>query len=147
MRKLTLEERIARLERFVSRKTRNEDVKRLPNKAWANNVCDVLSGWANTSWSNPELAIQKLNRAGVLRNATNRWYPTVDDVADAIRDCWDDNIGAVGAGAAQFFIGNIGGVTKCSLTLYPRTGGTSRARNLVLKFDWPTPEDDVLDEL
>ena len=70
MRKLTLEERIARLERFVSRKTRNEDVKRLPNKAWANNVCDVLSGWANTSWSNPELAIQKLNRAGVLRNAT-----------------------------------------------------------------------------
>lgn len=33
MRKLTLEERIARLERLISRRTRNEDVKRLPNKA------------------------------------------------------------------------------------------------------------------
>lgn len=137
----SLESRIRRLEgaaRKMSRSTtKNEDVKRLPNKAWANHVNDVLSGWAGTGWSDPEGAIKELDRKGILRNATNKWYPTVDDVADAIRDCWDDGIGAVGAGAAQFFIGNIGGVTKCSLTLYPRTGGTSRARNIVLKFDWP----------
>jgi len=151
MHKLTLEERITRLEKLLNSSIKNsrkfEAIKQLPNGMIANRVADVLSGWAGTSWSNPEPAIQKLNRAGILRNATNKWYPTVDDVADAIRECWDDRIGIVGAGAAQFFIGNFDGATRCSLTLYPISGGTSRARNLVLKFNWPTPEDDILDEL
>ena len=118
------------------RRTRNEDVKKLPNGALANRVSDVLSAWADTSWSRPKDAIRELDRKGILDAATNKWYPTVKDVADAIEDCWEDQIGAVGAGTAQFFIGNIGGQTKCSLTLYPVSGGTSRARNIVLKFNW-----------
>ena len=119
------------------RRVRNEDVKKLPNGTLANRVSDVLSAWADTSWSRPRDAIKELDRKGILKAAVNKWYPTVSDVADAIEDCWDDQIGAVGAGTAQFFIGNIGGITKCSLTLYPITGGESRARNLVLKFNWP----------
>lgn len=118
------------------RRARNEDVKKLPNGALANRVSDVLSAWADTSWSRPKDAIRELDRKGILDAATNKWYPTVKDVADAIEDCWEDQIGAVGAGTAQFFIGNIGGQTKCSLTLYPVSGGTSRARNIVLKFNW-----------
>lgn len=138
MRKLTLEQRVARLEKLVSRKsTKNEDVKRLPNGNMANTVADVLAGVTDTSVNKPFSAIDILERMGILDAAVNRWYPTVDDVADAIDECWNDQIGAVGAGAAQFFIGNIGGETKCSLTLYPVSGGDSRARNLVLKFNWP----------
>jgi len=121
--------------------TRNEDVRRLPNKANADRVCDVLSGWAGTSWHRPQEAIDKLDQEGILENATNRWYPTVADVAEAIELCWNDGVGAVGKGAARFFMGNIGGKMKCSLTLFPTTGGDSRARNIVLKFDWPMPDD------
>jgi len=150
MRKLTLEERIARLEKLFNSSTKKsrkfEAVKQLPNGMTANSVADVLSAWADTSWSRPKDAIKELDRKGVLNAATNKWYPTVKDVADAIEDCWDDSIGN-GRGVAEFFIGNFGGATRCSLTLYPISGGTSRARNLTLKFNWPTPEDDVLDEL
>jgi hypothetical protein len=135
MRKPTIEQRIARLEKLLS--VRNEDVKRLPNGTVANRVCDVLAGWAGTGWSRPRDAVRELDRRGILDAAINKWYPTAADVADAIEDCWNDQIGAVGAGAAQFFIGDIGGVTRCSLTLYPVIGGDSRARNLVLKFNWP----------
>ena len=103
----------------------------------ANHVSDVLSSWADTSWSRPKDAIRELDRQGILDAATNKWYPSVKDVADAIEDCWDDSIGALGAGAAQFFIGNVGGQTKCSLTIYPISGGNSRARNVTLKFNWP----------
>ena len=119
------------------RRVRNEDAKRLPNGIMANHVSDVLSSWADTSWSRPKDAIRELDRQGILDAATNKWYPSVKDVADAIEDCWDDSIGALGAGAAQFFIGNVGGQTKCSLTIYPISGGNSRARNVTLKFNWP----------
>ena len=119
------------------RNIRNEDIKRLPNGAMANRVSDVLAAWADTGLSRPQDAIRELDRKGILDAAVNKWYPDADAVAEAIEDCWDDQIDAVGAGAAQFFIGNIGGITKCSLTLYPVTGGDSRARNLVLKFNWP----------
>lgn len=119
------------------KKARNEDVKRLPNGMVVNRVSDVLSNWAGTSSTRPKAAIHELDRKGILMAATNKWYPTVEDVSKAIEDCWNDNIGMVGAGAAKFFIGQFGGATKCSLMLYQVTGGTSRARNLVLKFDWP----------
>lgn len=151
MRKPTIEQRIARLETLLKRKSvkressklmRNESSKRLPSGILANRVCDVLTEWAGTGWSRPHDAIRELERQGVLAAATNKWYPTIDDVKAAVEDCWNDPIGALGAGAAQFFIGDIGGVTKCSLTLYPISGGTSRARNLVLKFNWP--EEDML---
>jgi len=120
---------------------RNEDMKRLPNGMTANRVCDVLGGWAGTGWARPANAIRELDRKGILDAAVNKWYPTADAVAKAIESCWNDQIGAIGEGAAQFFIGDIGGVTHCSLTLYPITGGDSRARNLVLKFNWP---DDIM---
>lgn len=123
------------------KRTKNEAVKQLPNGMTANNVADVLSGFAGTSWSNPRAAIAKLDRMGILDASTNKWYPTVDDVAAAIEDCWDDSIGN-GRGAAEFFIGNFGGATRCSLTLYPISGGTSRARNLTIKFNWP--EEDIM---
>ena len=123
------------------KRTKNEAVKQLPNGMTANNVADVLSGFAGTSWSNPRAAIAKLDRMGILDASTNKWYPTVDDVAAAIEDCWNDSIGN-GRGAAEFFIGNFGGATRCSLTLYPISGGTSRARNLTIKFNWP--EEDMM---
>lgn len=125
------------------RRARNEDVKRLPNGVNADRVSDVLTGWAGTDWHRPQDAIDKLDREGILEDATNRWYPTVADVAEAIELCWDDSIGAVGKGAARFFMGNIGGKMKCSLTLFPTTGGDSRARNIVLKFDWPMSIDEM----
>lgn len=125
------------------RRTRNEDVKRLPNGVNADRVSDVLTGWAGTDWHRPQDAIDKLDREGILEDATNRWYPTVIDVAEAIELCWNDPIGAVGKGAARFFMGNIGGEMKCSLTLFPTTGGDSRARNIVLKFDWPMSIDEM----
>lgn len=140
-RRSALESRIRRLEgaaRKMNRRTiKNEDVKRLPDGSVANRVSDVLAAWAGTSWSRPQDAIRELDRQGILDAAVNKWYPTADDVAAAVEDCWDDNIGMVGQGAAQFFIGNVGGETKCSLTLLPILGGTSRARNVVLKFTWP----------
>lgn len=140
-RRPSLESRIRRLEgaarRMNHRTSKNEDAKRLPNGTIANRVCDVLSAWADTNWGDARGAIRELDRKGILDAAVNKWYPTVDDVAEAIEDCWNDQIGMVGAGAAQFFIGNVGGETKCSMTLWPVVGGTSRARNLVLKFTWP----------
>lgn len=128
----TLEERVRRLEKLL----KNEDIKKLPNGALANRVSDVLSSWADTGSSNPQAAIRKLDRMGILDAATNRWYPTAEDIAEAIEDCWDDHIAAFGDGAAKFFIGNMDGDIKCTLILYPVTGGTSRARNVVLKFNW-----------
>ena len=127
-----LEARVRRLEKLL----KNEDIKTLPNGDLANRVSDVLSGWADTSSSNPQAAIRKLDRMGILDAATNRWYPTPEDVAEAIEYCWNDPIAAFGEGVAKFFIGTMDGVTKCNLTLYPITGGTSRARNIVLKFNW-----------
>lgn len=113
----------------------NEAIKQLPNGMTANSVADVLSGFTGVGWSDSRGAVRKLERMGILDAAVNKWYPTVDDVAEAIEDCWDDSIGN-GRGAAEFFIGNIGGETKCSLTLYPISGGNSRARKITLKFDW-----------
>ena len=78
-----------------------------------------------------------MGRRGILTASKNKWYDSEKAVAEAIADYWDDQIGMVGQGAAQFFIGNVGGETKCSMTLWPVVGGTSRARNLVLKFAWP----------
>ena len=139
---LTLEHRVSRLERLINKQSRslkNEAVKKLPNGADASYVADVLSALTGSGWSNPKAAVRKLKRMGILDAATNKWYPTVDDVADAVEDCWNDSIGN-GRGAAEFFIGNIGGETKCALTLYPITGGDSRARNVTLKFVWPEEE-------
>ena len=145
-RKLTLEQRITRLERLVrcnkkagAATIKNEAVKQLPNGMTANSVADVLSGFTGVGWSDSRGAVRRLERMGILDAAVNKWYPTVDDVAEAIEDCWDDSIGN-GRGAAEFFIGNIGGETKCSLTLYPISGGNSRARNITLKFVWPEEE-------
>lgn len=114
---------------------RNEGTNVLPNGARANTVADVLSSFTDTPSYKSDRAIAELDAMGILDAATNRWYPTADDVANAIDECWNDDIGN-GRSAAKFFVGNIDGQTKCSLTLYPISGGDSRARNLVLKFDW-----------
>jgi hypothetical protein len=135
-----LESRVRRLEKKLYLKCKNEAVKKLPNGESANSVADVLSGFTGVSWNDSKGAIRKLNRMGILDAATNKWYTTVDDIADAIEDCWNDQIGSVGKGAAQFFIGNIGGDVRCSLTIYPISGGDSRARNITLKFNWPKSE-------
>ena len=137
-RKRKLESRIARLENIIKSKhiMKNEAVKTLPNGMTANSVSDVLSGFTGVGWNDSKSAVRKLNRMGILDAATNRWYPTTDDVADAIEDCWNDSIGN-GRGAAEFFIGNIGGDVRCSLTIYPISGGDSKARNITLKFNWP----------
>jgi hypothetical protein len=119
-----------------SRGIRNEGASVLPNGARANTVADVLSSFTDTPSYKSDRAIAELDAMGILDAAINRWYPTADDVADAIDECWNDEIGN-GRGAAKFFIGNIDGQTKCSLTLYPISGGDSPARNLVIKFNWP----------
>lgn len=147
-RTLTLEQRVARLERLISnratgKRLKNEDLKKLPNGVNANSVSDVLSGLTGVSRNDYRSAIRKLDRMGLLDAATNEWYPTADDVADGIADCWDDVIGN-GRGAAQFYIGIFDGATRCSLTLYPISGGASRVRNITLKFNWPE-EDYTLD--
>lgn len=117
-----------------SRKSvKNEDAKMMPNGLVANRVSDVLSGWAEVSRNDVNGALKALDRAGALDRACNRWYPTVDDVMAAIEDCWDDPIAMVGNGAAQFFISNNG---DCALILQPIAGGTSRARQITLKFHW-----------
>lgn len=117
-----------------SRKSvKNEEAKMLPNGAMANRVSDVLSGWAGVSRNDVNGALKALDRAGALDRACNRWYPTVDDVMLAIEDCWDDPIAMVGNGAAQFFISNNG---DCALILQPIAGGSSRARQITLKFHW-----------
>ena len=130
--KPTLESRVARLERIL----KNEGAKMLPDGTMVQRVSDVLTGLTGKGWARPREAIRELDRMGILDMATNTFYPTVDDVADAIEDCWNDVIGS-GRGAAEFFIGNFDGTTKCSLTLYPISGGNSRARKITLKFDWP----------
>ena len=122
---------------FGRKSVRNEGMKQLPNGMTANRVCDVLATWAGTSRYDKDKAITELGRRGILTASKNKWYDSEKAVAEAIADCWDDQIGAIGEGAAQFCIGDIGGVTHCSLTLWPITGGDSRARNLVLKFNWP----------
>ena len=127
--------------RVKSRKfSKNEDVyvATLPNGAVANRVQDVLSGFTDTQWHRPDGAIKALRRMGILDNATNRQYPTADDVAEAIEDCWEDLIGGGNAVAKFFSHTDDDGVTHCALTLYPRTGlGSSRGRRVTLKFDWP----------
>lgn len=118
----------------TSRKSvKNEDAKMMPNGMIANRVSDVLSGWAEVSRNDVNGALKALDRAGALDRACNRWYPTVDDVMAAVEDCWDDPIAMVGNGAAQFFISNNG---DCALILQPIAGGTSRARQITLKFHW-----------
>ena len=115
------------------RNIRNEGATTLPNGMMADTVGTVLSQWAGTESYRPEKAIDKLSKAGILKAAINKWYDSERSVANAVDDCWNDQVG----GNAKFFAGNIGGVTKCSLMLYPISGGDSRARNLVLKFNWP----------
>ena len=142
IRKLTLEQRIARLERLVRCNKRaatikNEAIKQLPNGMTANSVADVLSGFTGVGWSDSRGAVRRLERMGILDAAVNKWYPTVDDVAEAIEDCWEDLIGGGNAVAKFFSNTDDTGVTHCALTLYPRTGlGSSRGRRVVLKFDW-----------
>jgi hypothetical protein len=117
-----------------SRKSvKNEDAKMMPNGMIANRVSDVLSGWAEVSRNDVNGALKALDRAGALDRACNRWYPTVDDIMAAVEDCWDDPIAMVGNGAAQFFISNNG---DCALILQPIAGGSSRARQITLKFHW-----------
>lgn len=121
--------------------SKNEDVyvATLPNGAVANRVQDVLAGFTDSEWHKPDGAIRKLRRMGLLDAATNRQYPTADDVAEAIEDCWEDLIGGGNAVAKFFSHTDDDGVTHCALTLYPRTGlGNSRGRRVILKFDWPS---------
>lgn len=118
--------------------SKNEDVyvTTLPNGDIANRVQDVLAGFTDTQWHRPDGAIKVLKRMGILDRAVNRWYPNADAVAEAIEDCWEDLIGG-GNAVAKLYTSDDGDVTHCTLTLYPRVGGTSRARNVILKFDWP----------
>lgn len=131
-RKLTLEQRVARLEKLLLKKSaKNEDANRI--KLGINRVSDALSGWAGVSRNDVNGALNALDRAGALDRACNRWYPTVDDVMAAVEDCWDDPIAVSGNGVAQFFISNNG---DCALVLQPIAGGSSRARQITLKFHW-----------
>lgn len=118
--------------------SKNEDVyvTTLPNGDIANRVQDVLAGFTDTQWHRPDGAIKVLKRMGILDRAVNRWYPDADAVAEAIEDCWEDLIGG-GNAVAKLYTSDDGDVTHCTLTLYPRVGGISRARNVILKFDWP----------
>lgn len=133
-RNITLERRISLLERLVNnRKTvKNEDAMMLPTGMQANDVGTVLSQWAGTEYYDKDGALDALEEEGVIYDKMSKWYSSIAEVRAAIAQCWEDQIG----GAARFFAGDFGGATKCQLTLYPISGGESRARNLVLKFDW-----------
>jgi hypothetical protein len=135
MNKLTIEQRVARLERMLSNKRScNEAAKRLPNGAVANKVCDVVAALTGRSRMDKVRAVDDLEDMGILDNVVSRGneWSNIRDVKDAIISCWDDQIGMEGRGAAQFFIGTFGGKTRCSLTLQPIYGG-----DLTIKFNWP----------
>lgn len=153
-RELLLRRRLERLERLVRsnelftnkcddetyekcgkrrRPVKREAVFRLPNGVIANTVADVLSGWADTSRTDPEEAIRELRRMGVLKRATNRWYPTEDDVADAVEFCWEDPINS---SVAKLFASDFGDFTQMALSLMPPVGGPSRSPDVTLKFTW-----------
>ena len=122
--------------RLVCNRLKNEDIKQLPNGRMASGVNDVLSSWAGTSSYKSDEAIAKLSRSGILNKAVNMYYKTPEEVAAAVKECWYDDIGN-GEGAAKFFIGDFDGELRCALTLFPVSGGASRARQLTLKFIWP----------
>lgn len=122
---------LERLARMANRRSVNESTLSLPNGKLAYRVSDVLSYFANDPRMNVDTVVRRLIDDGTLGRATNKWYPTVDDVAEAVYDCWDDSLGMFNGGAAQFFMSNYG---DCALTLYPVVGGDSRARKVILKF-------------
>ena len=138
------------MKRESRRSIKREAVLTLPNGMPATTVADVLSGWADTDYHRPEAAIRKLRmaetfdgsgrRENVLAKATNRWYPTEEDVAEAIEDCWRD---PVNSSLAKLFASDFGDYTQMALSIMPATSSSgSRTQDITLKFQWKNPTRD-----
>lgn len=139
-----------RMKRESRRSIKREAVLTLPNGMPATTVADVLSGWADTDYHRPEDAIRKLRmaetfdgsgrRENVLAKATNRWYPTEEDVAEAIEDCWRD---PVNSSLAKLFASDFGDYTQMALSIMPAASSSgSRTQDITLKFQWKNPTRD-----
>lgn len=123
-----------RMKHESKRSIKREAVLTLPNGMPAATVADVLSGWADTDYHRPGDAIRELRRVGVLKNAVNRWYPTEDDVADAVEYCWND---PVNSSVAKLFASDFGDYTQMALSLMPAASSSgSRTQDVTLRFTW-----------
>lgn len=140
---LSLEKRVAYLEKLVrlNNKSRkfNESVGRLPDGSTPRTVGDVLKSWSGEFDVNR--VVRKLKLDGVLADAVNRNYPTVNDVAAAVDECWKDTV-TDKIGTAKFLGGFEDGVFKGALTLYPISGGDDPHRSVTLKLSWNDEFDD-----